>query len=213
MNIAFLGDSITYGYALEDRLNAYPSLVCRKLGAEEENYGITGTLMAQAGLNRSDLKDYVSRIRLIDEADVAVVFGGTNDYFWSDRPIAGENDEYFAHAVETMCKHIQNVRRGKITLFLTPYPHNGVGNYEGGETWNTSSRHDTDQKNFNGHILEDYVTVLEEVCGKYGIPCRNLHRDFAFHWRTDTSDGCHPNEEGHRKLAAVVVQELKKLLG
>ena len=83
MKIAFLGDSITFGYALEDKSCRYATLVSKALGFEEENYGITGTLVAKAGLNREDGKDFVSRAELIDGADVAVIFGGTNDYFWS----------------------------------------------------------------------------------------------------------------------------------
>ena len=46
MKIAFLGDSITLGYALEHREDRYSTRVCEMLGAEEENFGIAGTLMA-----------------------------------------------------------------------------------------------------------------------------------------------------------------------
>ena len=51
------------------------------LGMKELNYGITGTLVAKAGLNEMDERDFLSRSSLIDSADVAIVFGGTNDYF------------------------------------------------------------------------------------------------------------------------------------
>lgn len=204
--IAFLGDSITYGYGLEDPTVAYPYLVARRLGLEIENYGITGTLVAKAGLNTEDGKDFVSRISLVDDADIAVVFGGTNDYFWSDTPISGgENDAYFEHALGTLCRHIQEVRKGKLTLFVTPYPHNGIGNYEGGEHWKTaSSRHDTDEKNFTGSTLADYAAVIEKVCNEYGIPCLNLHENFNFDWQRDTLDGCHPNKAGHVRLADAI---------
>ncbi len=55
MKIAFLGDSITLGYALEEReRDRFPAVLCRMTGHEEQNLGITGTLVAQAGLSRSD---------------------------------------------------------------------------------------------------------------------------------------------------------------
>lgn len=213
MKIVFLGDSITCGYALTDVTERYTTVLCRRLGLEEENHGITGTLVAKAGLNRTDGKDFVSRLHLIDEADIAVIFGGTNDYFWSDAPIdGGESDVYFAHAAKTLCEHIRRARAGKLTLVVTPYPHNGVGNFFGGETWRTSSRHDTDEVNFCGHTLAEYAAVLEETCLRWGIPCLDLHKNFAFDYRIHTLDGCHPNREGHRLLAEAIETKLKTLM-
>jgi lysophospholipase L1-like esterase len=213
MRIAFLGDSITCGYGLSDPYKRYTASVASRLGLTEENYGITGTLIARAGLNRADGKDYVSRMHLIEQAEVAVIFGGTNDYFWSDMPIrGGEDDRYFVHAVKALCRYAASVRKGKITLFVTPYPHNGVGNYLGGETWRTASRHDTDALNFCGHTLAEYASEIEEVCRLHGLPCLNLHRDFAFDHRIHTLDGCHPNEEGHRLLARAIGDHLERLI-
>ena len=212
MTVAFWGDSITCGYGLTDPSVKYTTLVSARLGLAEENYGITGTLMARAGLNRTDGRDFVSRLHLIDQADIAVIFGGTNDYFWSDTPICGGDDRYFAHAFETVCTYIRRVRAGKLTLIVTPYPHNGVGNFRGGETWRTASRHDTDAINYCGHTLTDYASVMEEIAVRYGIPVLNLHRNFAFDHRQHTLDGCHPNEEGHRLLAEAIGDQLEALL-
>ena len=211
-SIAFLGDSITYGHGLADASARYATLVSKRLCMDEENYGISGTLVAKAGLNRADGKDFLSRVGLIDSADVAVIFGGTNDYFWSDKPICGEGEAFFEFALERMCEHVLKVRKGKITLFVAPYPHNGVGNYLGGEKWNSSSRHDTGEVNFNGHTLPDYARVIERVCQKYGLPCLNLHKNFEFDHSVHTLDGCHPNEEGHRLLADAVEEKLRELL-
>lgn len=217
MKIAFLGDSITYGYGLEDKSLRYATLVAKDLNATEENYGITGTLMAKAGPNREGEKesgrDFLVRLPNIDAADAAVIFGGTNDYFWSDRPIeGGDTEDYFARAVELILSHVCEKRRGKVTLIVTPYPHNGIGNYLGGEKFNDSNRHDTDAVNYNGHVLSDYVETLKTLCARYGMPCLDLHADFGFDWRVHTMDGCHPNEEGHRVLADRIAAELKKLL-
>ena len=66
MKIAFLGDSITLGYGLTDRNQRYSTIVSHNLKMEEQNLGITGTLMAQAGLNRNDKNDFLSRVHLID---------------------------------------------------------------------------------------------------------------------------------------------------
>ena len=96
MTIAFLGDSITLGYALEDRSARYSTLVAAELGMDEENYGITGTLVAKAGLNESDGLDFVSRLHLIERADVAIIFGGTNDS-WANSPLGEETFTDYSH--------------------------------------------------------------------------------------------------------------------
>ena len=211
MTIAFLGDSITLGYGLDRKESRYSALVSRELGMEERNFGITGTLVAKAGLNRADGKDFLSRVSLIDDADVAVVFGGTNDYFWSDHPIDGRTDGAFSVAVRRLAEHVRDKRAGRLTLFVTPYPHNGIGNFLGGADWRDSNRHDTEARNFNGHTLADYADAIAAVCSEHGIPCLRLFDNFGFDWREHTIDGCHPNEEGHRLIARAVVEKLRAL--
>ncbi len=206
MTIAFLGDSITLGFALEDKKERYATKVCAALGAQEENYGITGTLVARAGLNRNDDKAFLDRLHLIENAETAVVFGGTNDYFWSDEGIDG-----FVDAMRQICTFIRDKRAGKKTLLVTPYPHHGIGNFQGGEAWKTSSEHDTDAVNFNGHILRDYVDAIDKVGKEYGIPVLNLHEVTGFDWKKHTSDGCHPNPAGHDWLAEKIADAIKNL--
>ncbi|MBE7043464.1 MAG: SGNH/GDSL hydrolase family protein [Ruminococcaceae bacterium] len=203
MKIAFLGDSITFGYGLEHQDERYSSVVCRRLEIEEENYGITGTLIARAGMNRTDGKSFLDRLHLMEGADIAVVFGGTNDYFWSDRPIGtiDSADDYFAGAVERLCQTLTEMRKGKKTLLVTPYSHHGIGNFQGGETYQTSSEHDTTEINFNGHVLQDYVDSIVKIGEKWKIPVLNLHETPGFNWNIHTIDGCHPNQEGHLWLA------------
>lgn len=69
MKISFLGDSITFGYGLENKENRYSSILCKSLGAEEANYGITGTLLARAGMNRNDGKSFLDRLNLVLDGD------------------------------------------------------------------------------------------------------------------------------------------------
>lgn len=213
MKIAFLGDSITFGYALDDTNDKYSTRVCENLGAEEINFGITGTLMAKAGPNRENDKSFLDRVSLIKDADIAVIFGGTNDYFWSDAPIGNRNDniECFYRAVTEICKWCCENRDTSKTLIVTPYPHNGIGNYEGGSCWNDSSTHDTTEKNYNGHTLQDYVDVLLEVGKKHNIPTLDLHSAEGFDWKKHTLDGCHPNPDGHKWIAEKICNKIKKI--
>lgn len=212
MKIAFLGDSITLGYALDNReRDRFPAVFCRMTGHVEFNLGITGTLVARAGLSRFDGTAYVDRYPQTEEADAVVVFGGTNDYFWSDTPISGgEGDAYFGNAVHTLCRGLLGMFPKEKILFLTPYPHHGIGNFAGGTHWRESGEHDTDNVNFVGHTLSDYADVLCGVCGEYGIRVFDLRKSVpAFDWRTLTVDGCHPNPAGHRWLVERIMEVLK----
>ena len=214
MKISFLGDSITCGYDLEDKDARFATLICKQMGAEEANFGITGTLMARAGMNRNDGKSFLDRLDLVLDGDITVIFGGTNDYFWGDTPIGDKSygEDGFYRAVDEICKKISNSRCVNKTLIITPYPHNGIGNFFGGKDYNDASRHDTDELNFNGHRLIDYVKVIEEIATEYGIPVMNLHDVSGFDWKVHTTDGCHPNIGGHRWLAEKIGEAINKLL-
>jgi len=208
MNIAFLGDSITLGYGLDNPDNRFSAVLCRQLGAEEINHGICGTLVARAGLSRENGTAYIDRIGSITAADRLVIFGGTNDYFWSDTPIDGDTPAHFRYAVRELigaCRILYPEDYRRRVLFLTPYSHHGTGNFADGETWNTSSEHDTTAVNWVEHTLADYADVIVTECKQADVPCLNLHA-LLFDWRTLTLDGCHPNADGHRWLCERVLE-------
>lgn len=213
--IAFLGDSITLGYALEDRANRFSTVLSKRIGAVEENYGITGTLVAKAGLSRDDNTSYITRIANTDNAEYAIVFGGTNDYFHSDMPIypEGESDDvaYFSVALEKICEHLLAHHEKNKILLVTPYPHNGIGNFKGGENYRDRHAHDTSDVNYNGFVLADYVKATVDIANKYGIPVLDLHTNSDFDWKTQTVDGCHPNNIGHIWLADKVEKKLYEM--
>lgn len=222
ITVAYLGDSITKGYALKSpELERYTKLISDKYGVCEKNFGITGTLMAEAGMNRGE-KNYLSfnqRLRdpEIYKNDVLVIFGGTNDYFWTDTPIYPGPDaacpgvDYFSVTLDEMCKFIVANRDHEKTLFVTPYPHKGRGNYLGGADYNTANEHETHNKNFTGHTIADYCACIADTCKKYGIPVLDLQKVSGFDYAAMTVDGCHPNPTGHIWLANVIGKELEKL--
>lgn len=212
---AFLGDSITFGSCLTDSSKRFSSIVCKKFGAEEKNFGLPGSLLANAGTSRTDKNAFVHRISLIDNADIALIFGGTNDYFWSDRPINPPTDisdnSYFSNAIKEICLYITENRKPGTTFLMTPYPHKGIGNYFGGETYTSSTEHETNQLNYNKQRLSDYVEAIQKAGKTYNIPVINLYDAEGFDYRTMTLDGCHPNEIGHRWIAQIVESQFEKI--
>lgn len=211
MKIAFLGDSITLGYGLSDRSVRFASRISRQLDTDEINLGITGTLIARAGLSASDGTAFVDRVSQLAGADCAVIFGGTNDYFWSDCPInhSGEAADlrYFADAVDFLLDTAKSLVPR--LLIVTPYEHHGIGNFAGGTHFRDKSEHDTTAVNYVGHTLRQYAETIRCAAEARGLEVLSLHeKDFA--WKRLTSDGCHPNEEGHRWLAEEILPYLKQ---
>ncbi len=211
--IAFLGDSITLGYGLENREDRFSTVTSKMLGAIEENYGITGTLVARAGLNNSDDNAYIDRVHLVDNADYIVIFGGTNDYFWSDCKIAPEDvnetdEKYFTVAVDHIIEHCKEVNDASNILIVTPYPHHGIGNFLGGADFKDKSEHDTSELNYNGHHIGEYAEYLVKAATEAGVNILDLYTDSDFVWQELTSDGCHPNPKGHIWLAERVAAKL-----
>ncbi|MBQ8526075.1 MAG: SGNH/GDSL hydrolase family protein [Clostridia bacterium] len=101
LKINFLGDSITEGVGTSGKDKIYHALLKEELGlAEARNYGISGTRFAlQKGTPHRPKNDYVDVnsfserfAQMDDDADVVVVFGGTNDYGHGDAPIGGFSD-------------------------------------------------------------------------------------------------------------------------
>ena len=93
----FLGDSITQGVGTSDDDHIYLNLLANKAElCEVKNFGISGTRFARqknpTGEPTFDL-DFCSRVKDLDiDADIVVVFGGTNDFGHGDAPLGTPAD-------------------------------------------------------------------------------------------------------------------------
>lgn len=86
--IYFLGDSITEGVGASDAEHCYVSVFGKLSGAIVKNYGISATRIACQTENLTTKEpdlSFVNRVDSMDsDADVVVVFGGTNDFGHGD---------------------------------------------------------------------------------------------------------------------------------
>ena len=100
--IAFLGDSITEGCGTSSLEHTFWNVLGQKTGAQVFGYGIGGTRIAPQRVPsdpRAD-QDFISRVDgMIPDADVVVVFGGTNDFGHGDAPFGTRGDQ----TSETFC--------------------------------------------------------------------------------------------------------------
>ena len=82
--IVFLGDSITEGEGVSDpKEKTYWAVLGKLSGAIVKGYGIGGTRIAEQLVKtdaQEDTREFITRVDKMDtDADIVVIFGGTND--------------------------------------------------------------------------------------------------------------------------------------
>ena len=199
--ILFLGDSITEGYGPQDINNVYWKRLEQNCGCISVGYGISGTRIARQQTPSPDPREdmyFRSRVAEMDkDADVVVVFGGTNDYGHGDAAIGcfdDRTDDTFYGALHNLyCDLIAKYPAAQLVV-MTPLHRVG------------------ECKAYNDFgvrcvgTLEDYVDIIMEVAGYYGIPVLDLHRVSGIQPENPvlreayTPDGLHPNDAGHALL-------------
>ena len=210
--INFLGDSITEGSGVQNPENIYWNVIARETGAVCRGYGIGGTRIARKRVPSAypvHDQDYLMRADTMDpDADVVVVFGGTNDFGHGDAPIGRMEDrsEYtFYGAMHLLCQKLLARYPDAKLVFMTPLHRlsEDVTVNEIGLPLQTN--------------LEGFVNVEKEVARFYGIPVLDTYAMSGMQPKFEPvrerfmPDGLHPNDAGHRKMADLLVGFLRML--
>ncbi len=213
--IDFLGDSITEGSGVSDVANnRYDNVIKKRCNLSAVyNYGIGGTRIAHqktaSEKPRHDLCFCGRAYDLNPEADIIVVFGGTNDYGHGDAPFGTMSDktpDTFCGAVDFLMNLLKEAYPKKQLVFMTP------ARREGDEAVSKNSCKLPDAK-----PLKSYVDVILSKGEKFGIPVLNLYDDLkinpniALEKEKYTTDGLHFNDAGQNIIAELVIEFLKKL--
>lgn len=191
----FLGDSITEGCGVADMEH---NIFWQRLGEECElaayrGYGIGGTRIAiQHTESENPVWDqhFISRVDEMDpEADLIVVFGGTNDFGHGDAPIGMMNDRSpytFYGACHVLIKKLLTRYPDAQIVFMTPLH----------RTFEESGE----------RRLKDFVNAIREVTEFYSIPVLDLYATSGLQPQVPVimekfcPDGLHPNDAGHEKI-------------
>lgn len=192
--INFLGDSITEGCCATRPEWCFLEVLKHKyrLG-EARNYGIGGTRIARQHRPSVEPKydrDFCSRVSEMDpDADIVVVFGGTNDHGHGDAPLGTDDDrtpDTFYGACHTLyASLLKSFPYAKIVV-LTPL--------------HRAEEYRNDRKT----SLKDYVDTIRKTAAQYKLPVLDLYETSAINASSLpalTTDGLHPNDEGHAILA------------
>lgn len=214
LKINFLGDSITDGVGASSKETIYHALLKNEVQLKEaRNYGISGTRFAlQKGTpdrpkdDYWDVNSFCERFdQMDDDADVVVVFGGTNDYGHGDAPIGGFSDrtpDTFYGACHYLFSGLIRKYLGKTIVIMTPLHR-------------TFESRNTGDKKVTGYgTLKEYVNIIREVAEYYSLPVLDLYATSGLQPEIEEikenyiPDGLHPNDRGHQ----VIAQKLKKFL-
>ena len=210
--INFLGDSITEGHGTSGKSKIYWSLIGQNEGAIVRGYGIGGTRFAKQTKPSDnplfDL-DFCTRAKDMDpDADVVVVFGGTNDFGHGDAPIGKPEDrtnETFYGACHQLFSTLIERYPQAVIAVMTPLHRANEDNPCG------------DRKPNAVGTLLDYVRIIREVAELYALPVLDLFATggicprFACHREAFAPDGLHPNDAGHEIIARKLTAFLKSL--
>ena len=207
LKINFLGDSITEGHGCSSVEKQFTSLIAEKHGAISRCYGIGGTRLARqtkpSENPRHDL-DFPSRVAEMDpDADLIVVFGGTNDFGHGDAPFGNFADrtaDTFCGATHELFTALLNKYPEATIMVMTPL-------HRGGE--NTPNMH--------GKVLKEYVDVIRQAAEHYSLPVLDLFAVSGIQPAVPVMmekfmpDGLHPNDAGHVILTNKIAKFIESL--
>ena len=210
MKINFLGDSITEGALAGILENRYSTLTAKHFGAEELNFGVSGTRIAKQVKRTNNPDDDVFMQRAVKmpmDADFTFVFGGTNDYGHGDAKLGvfDDKDDYtFYGALHNLAKYLASTFPKDKICFILPIPRFDQNNPYGDGS-----------KDEAGVSLQEYIKAEIKTLDFYGVEYLDLSDKFYIpNTQQDDgnlyADGLHPNAKGHRFLADCLIEYLTK---
>jgi len=206
----FLGDSITEGCGTSGCDKIFHARIAQKYGMKvARNYGIGGTRLAYqhtpSANPRWDMNFCDRFAEMDDDAELIVVFGGTNDYGHGDAPIGNSADREpstFYGACHFLMKGLIEKYPGATIVVMTPL-HRAVEERVRGGGEEVS--------------LKRYVDIIKEVAEFYSLPVIDLWAMSGIQPKVDVikqkycPDGLHPNDEGHALMAERIGNFLETL--
>lgn len=210
--IAFLGDSITEGCGTSSIEHTFWNVLGQKTGAQVFGYGIGGTRIAPQRVPsdpRAD-QDFISRVDgMIPDADVVVVFGGTNDFGHGDAPFGTRGDQ----TSETFCGALH-------VLFTKLYERYPAAQLVVMTPTHRLSETDSVMNEFGvrrSGNLRTYVQAIRDAAEDFAVPVLDLFRVSGIQPSVPAlreaymPDGLHPNDAGHAKIADKLIGFLQTL--
>lgn len=211
--IDVLGDSLTEGVGARSAEKAYPAVLAKLTGAVVNNYGVSGSRITDISSSVSNPGSFVDRMYAMDKAaDLVIVFGGTNDFWFGDCPIGKRTDtsaSTFYGALNTMIPYLKSAYANADIVFIVPYQQS-----KGADENKSYSR--STYGNYGSGTLGQYRVAMLDRCAFYGVPVLDLYMDYELNtvdnrqaleqYGNYLCDGCHLNDAGYNLLARKIYQ-------
>ncbi|MDE7324429.1 MAG: SGNH/GDSL hydrolase family protein [Lachnospiraceae bacterium] len=206
--IDILGDSLTEGVGARTPDKAYPVVLSKLTGAVVNNYGVSGSRITDIPEGWTNPGSFVDRMYAMDKsADLVIVFGGTNDFWFGDCPIGNRTDtrpNTFYGALNTMIPYLKGAHPNADIVFIVPYQQSKDADET--HTYKRSTYSD-----FGTGTFKQYRNAMLDRCEYYGIPVLDLYADYELNLADNREaleaygnficDGCHLNDAGYNLLA------------
>ena len=180
--ITILGDSISCG--------AYPGILKELTEGEIQNLAVSGSLLA------GGITGKVSQVA--EDADVVIVFGGTNDYWHKNTPIGAADStdsRTFVGALRYIHTYLKAERPMAQLLFVFPPDQTFQGK--------------PCTTDFGYGTLDDFRAAFLNYCETEGVPYLDLG-ETEFDSGQHSGDGVHPNGAGHRIIARAIYDRMQE---
>ena len=189
IKIAAIGDSLTYGYGLENRQqDAYPSILLELLGSHYQvaNYGLSGRSL----LSTSDypyLKEKNAQQSLESDADIVIIMIGSNDSraaYWNKEQFIKEYRDFVKCYIKLPSQP---------DVFIVAPPHVPTSRF-----------------GLNNEVIRDEIQqIVEDVATELGVHFINLYPITEGHPEY-YSDGLHLTPLGNRVIAKAIFSALRE---
>ena len=221
--IGALGDSITEGY---NTTRTYLQYLADLTGCTTYNYGLGGSRIAE--VSGDSVQSFVERASTVrTDLDVLLVFGGINDFYWSecylgDQYTVSTSTGAFTLNTDTSTFHgayntimqtlISRLPTARIIL-LTPI-HAGRFSTGTKSTW---------MRNAKGLTLMDFIAAVKAVGLLWGVPVIDMASQSGLNPNvtasqqayfnhnvpsTSNPDYLHPDANGHLRIAQTILRHL-----
>lgn len=195
IKIACVGDSITYGYGIQDWLeNNYPTLLQNALGESYhvQNFGVSRSCVQDDSNYPYTIQDDYTQ-SLAYDADVLVFMMGTND----SKAENWQGKEAFKTA---LCELLDSYGDVQIVL-CTPAACFDSLMYSG----------DTVDYELRPAVIETIAEIVREVAAERGYPLVDIYALTENNSQLYSIDGVHPNKDGAAVIAEAVFEAVSAL--
>ena len=188
VRVACVGDSITYGHGIKDRLHdAYPGVLSTMLGEKYDvrNFGVSGTT-TMMGTDMPYMNEQAYKDALAFNPQIVTIKLGTND----SKPYNWNGNDHFKKDLKTLIESFRALPAKPQIWLCLPVPAYG-------HAWSIN-----DSVIYNG-----VIPFIKEVAQEENLPLIDLNTPFQGK-RQYFPDTIHPNEEGEKMIAEIIFDKI-----